>query len=72
MITVQGVKLDDHVINSDSDKELSYGWTQICDGCTSKFSERGIDHNSGQGICGVAGCWNDSSHYLDFNKDEVK
>ena len=32
MITVQGVKLDDHVINSDSDKELSYGWTQICDG----------------------------------------
>jgi len=70
MITVQGVKLDDHEINTYF-QDLSYGWTQICESCRSKFSEHGIDHNSGHGICGVFGCENDSNHYLDFDKSEV-
>ena len=69
MIAVQGVKLDDYEVNTDRD--LSYGWTQICESCRSKFPEYGVDHNSGHGICGVFGCENDSNHYLDFDKSEL-
>ena len=68
-IVVQGVELDDHVINTD--KDCSYGWTQICESCRSKFSEYGIAHNESYGVCGVTGCENDSEHYLDFDESEV-
>ena len=66
---VQGIELDDYEINTDRD--LSHGWTQICLDCESKFSQHGIDYNSGHGICGVKSCNNHSIHYLDFDKDEV-
>ncbi len=67
---LHGVVLDDYEINTD--KDLSYGWTQICPLCESKFPQRGIDRYSGHGICGVKNCENNALHYLDFNKDEVK
>ena len=66
---INGVVLDDYVINTD--RGLSYGWTQLCEDCESKFPQRGVDRNSGQGICGVEGCGNDARHYLDFDNREV-
>lgn len=69
MIALHGVTLDDYEINSD--RELNYGWTQICEGCRSKFLQHGVAHDEGHGICGVYGCDNISDHYLDFDKWEI-
>jgi hypothetical protein len=69
MIVLHGVTLDDYEFNSD--RELNYGWTQICEGCRGKFLQHGVAHDEGHGICGVYGCDNVSDHYLDFDKWEM-
>jgi hypothetical protein len=66
-----GVFFDDFTKNDDG----TY-WSQICESCRQKYSESigndDLDLNSGNGICGVAGCENESDHYIDFNPDLMR
>lgn len=63
-------KFDDYVEYSEQEAE-EYGtdaWTQVCDECSKKHNllDSYLDTGSGNGICGVVGCQNESDHYYDF------
>lgn len=60
------VCFDDVVKNEDS----GY-WACICKDCVKKhnISENLLD-DAGQGICSVAGCWNEADYYIDFPQIE--
>jgi len=68
-ISIYGTVIDDWVENSDP--ELSYGWSQICDKHVKEFPECMIDFGSGSGICGVKGCNREAVHYMDFDFEDI-
>lgn len=69
-ITVYENTLDDWTRN-EPDKDLSYGWTQVCEYHATQFPTCMIDYNSGHGICGVKGCNKEADHYVDFDKTDI-
>jgi len=59
------VVFDDYTVK-DSDGDNCPYWTQVCSTCSDKFADSYLDE-TGQGICGVVGCNNESSYYYDFD-----
>lgn len=61
-------KFDDYVVGDDE-----HVWSQVCEQCVAKcdFKRSELDE-CGSGICGVEGCSNDSSFYIDFNDAKIK
>ena len=55
--------------------DVTYGdegvWSQICSACVEKLGvcDSQLD-DSGSGICGVQGCWNEADYYIDFEPGE--
>jgi len=49
-------------------------WTQVCEDCRQQqgLPDEFIEKGSGQGICGVRRCENESDHYYDFDSTELK
>lgn len=62
----------DDVVNEVGGDE-SY-WSRICESCVSKLPTSSWEYSlddTGQGICGVKGCMNESEYYIDIEKDEI-
>jgi hypothetical protein len=71
MLIYKRVEFDDFTQDA-ADNGGRY-WTQMCKKCVDKhgIDEKLLD-NAGQGICGVAGCENESDYYVDFPEHEVE
>ena len=48
-------------------------WSCICPACKEKYKipYRYLDE-TGEGMCGVKGCWNEASDYIDFPNGSTK
>lgn len=69
-VKIYNVTLDDWVRN-EPDKDLSFGWTQVCNRHAKEFPECMVDFGSGNGICGVKGCSQEAEHYVDFDREDI-
>lgn len=67
----KGITFDDVSLKETDDLN---DWSQICQECVDKhkINEKHLDLGSGNGICGVEGCSNESDHYIDFPEGELK
>ena len=63
---LENIEFDDFNINDDK----KTGWTQVCEKHKGLFKKSLLD-DVGSGTCGVKGCWEESSCYLDFLLDDV-
>ena len=51
-------------------------WSQICEDCAKKNGLEGYGsdyslNKDGEGICGIEGCSNESTQYIDFNGNKL-
>lgn len=66
-----GVAFDDTTIDDDANR-----WSQMCKKCINNHRKAlkgaAIGNNDGSGICGVAGCMEESNSYVDFPVEDGK
>lgn len=70
MYKYKGIAFDDYVYESKYD----HTWSQICSSCIAKhnISKALLDEIPSSDVCcGVSGCKNEATHYIDFPDQEV-